>query len=206
MRIVLFLGNILRKIFRSYRVRSWRMHNKNMDFSLMCNNCVGAMVAHDLGVQFNSPTVNLFIYPKDYLNFLENLDCMSKAKLENVTPINSTYPIGSLNGVKIHFLHYKSFEEAAKAWNRRIKRLNYENMYVVLIEREGCTYEDLLRFDNLSFGHKIALTHRDYNDIKCSYKVPGYENSKEVGILTDWDGFMGKRLYDCFDWVNWLNG
>lgn len=28
------------------------------NISLLCNNCVGAMVLHDLGLRFNSPTVN----------------------------------------------------------------------------------------------------------------------------------------------------
>jgi uncharacterized protein (DUF1919 family) len=40
----------------------------NYDVSILCNNCVGAVIIHELGLQFRSPFVNLWLYPKDYIN------------------------------------------------------------------------------------------------------------------------------------------
>lgn len=39
------------------------------NISLLCNNCVGAMVLHDLGLRFNSPTVNLYLTPPRLYTF-----------------------------------------------------------------------------------------------------------------------------------------
>lgn len=36
---------------------------KNRDFSLLSSNCNGVFILHDLGLRFNSPTVNLWITP-----------------------------------------------------------------------------------------------------------------------------------------------
>lgn len=63
-------------------------------------------------------------------------------------------------GIKIHFLHYETFAEANESWIRRSKRISWENNYFILVERDGCTYEDLLRFDKLPFKHKVALVHK----------------------------------------------
>lgn len=42
---------------------------------------------------------------------------------------NLIYPIGKLgNDVEIHFLHYKSETEAQEKWNRRLKRMNFNNI------------------------------------------------------------------------------
>ena len=45
---------------------------KNSGVTVFSSNCVGAVACHDLGMRFNSPTVNLFMKPADYLRFLGN--------------------------------------------------------------------------------------------------------------------------------------
>lgn len=190
------------------KLRNWNMKRKNhnVDFSIICNNCTGAMITHDLGIRFNTPTVNLFIYPKDYLYFLENLDTYLSAEIKDITD-TSAYPIGLLNdSVEIHFLHYKSFNEAFDSWHRRAKRVNKDNLYVVFVERYGCTYDDLKRFDLLPFKKKVAITHKPYQNIACASAIPGYENEQEVGIITNHNGhWLGKMHYDRFDWIEFLN-
>lgn len=70
----------------------------------------------------------------------------------------------------------------------------------------GCTYDELKRFDALPFPDKMVLVHRPYPEIGSAVVVPGYADSDEVGILTDWSGLLGKRKYDVIDWVEVLNG
>ena len=41
--------------------------------TVFASNCNGGVMTHDLGLQFKSPTVNLFIRPKEYVKFLGNL-------------------------------------------------------------------------------------------------------------------------------------
>lgn len=66
------------------------------------------------------------------------------------------YPVGMLKGngtlpdIKIHFLHYRSFEEAREKWLERSGRLDFDNLCVVMQAAEldeglwnvsnGCRY------------------------------------------------------------------
>ena len=46
----------------------------NKDFTIICNNCNGGTLTHDLGMRFNSPTVNLFFSSYDFFDFVENFN------------------------------------------------------------------------------------------------------------------------------------
>lgn len=191
-------------LFYKTRVTIKRMRLTNRDFSVLCNNCVGAMVLHDLGQKFNSPTVNLFIPADDYLSFLENLKDNLSAPMTDITGDNP-YPIGLLNGnIHLYFVHYSSFNEAQKAWLRRSKRMNFDNMFVILVERDGCTYNDLLKFDMLPFEHKLALVHKNYPGMTCTKVIHGYEKVSEIGYITN-STKWGQHIYDQIDWVSFLN-
>lgn len=48
-----------------------RLTNPNP--TVFASNCNGGVMTHDLGLQFRSPTVNLYIRPKEYVRFLGNL-------------------------------------------------------------------------------------------------------------------------------------
>lgn len=50
-----------------------RMRLANPNPTVFASNCNGGVLTHDLGLQFKSPTVNLFIRPKEYVKFLGNL-------------------------------------------------------------------------------------------------------------------------------------
>lgn len=205
MNILSVLRNCIWKVFHRIHCNSVKKNLHNANFSIVCNNCVGAMVMHDLGQRLNTPTVNLFIKPDDYIEFLSHLDDYLKADITDITG-NNEYPIGLLGGkIHLYFLHYKNFEEAKSAWTRRRGRINRDNLYVVFVERDGCTLENLQAFDNLPFKNKVALVHKPYPNIKCSYVFPGYESDKEVGFITDATRFNGKHIYDKFNWVKFLN-
>ena len=79
---------------------------------------------NDLGVKFNTPTVNLFLKPKDFNKFLLNFDKYINMDLEEEKVEDLKYPIGKLGDIKIYFQHYKSFEEAKVKWDERKKRVN----------------------------------------------------------------------------------
>ena len=72
--------------------------------------------------------------------------------------LKRNYPIGILGGdVEIHFLHYISEAEALEQWNRRLLRVNYNNLFILFSDTEPEEFrEDLLeRFDKLPFENKI---------------------------------------------------
>lgn len=197
-----------RKFCRLFRHRKLRQGVINTNYSFLCNNCVGAMVTHDLGLRFNTPTVNLFFEPiSHYISFLKLIE--SGNDITNLTEVPNTsksYPVGALNDtIFINFKHYHDFDSAKKKWNERLARLNIDNLLVILIEKDGCTYKDLVDFDKLSFPNKVAIVHKEYPEIQCSYVLKGNRAENEVEDLTKWDGFWGKQRYDTIDWVKLFN-
>lgn len=199
------LKNIWNGFWR--RIRNKMPHQPiiNQDISVICNNCLGAMVLHDLGMKFNTPTVNLFILPKDYLHFLEDLENNLTKDFTDITH-GSAYPIGLLDQrIPVHFLHYKTFSEAVQTWKRRARRVKMDHLFLIMVERDGCTYEDLKAFDRLPYPNKMAVVHKEYPDIKSAVVVPYYRNDNEVGTIFDFKGLFGKKYYDCIDWISFFN-
>lgn len=197
-------------IFNSILRKSLNEHNKkrliNKDFSLICNNCNGAFICHDLGIKYNSPFVNLWIKPNDYIRFLKNLRYYLNLELVFIEEEMIDYPVGLLGDIKIYFQHYSSCDEAYIKWKSRVARINYENLFILFIERDGCTINELSEFDSLPFANKIVFTHKKYGNIKSSFYIPGYEQVGYVGNCYEFiNVFSKKKYYDYFDYVGWFN-
>lgn len=189
---------------RDIRLKRSRKLLTNRDFSIICNNCLGGMVVHDYYQPQLSPTVNLYMLPDDYILFISNFYENLKADVIEIES-HKSYPIGKVNDSVIHFLHYRSFEEAKQAWSKRANRINKKNLLFIFVERDGCKEEHLLKFDALPFPNKLALVHKPYHNVKCAVVMPGFESSVDVGKITDWKGICGMREYDAIDWVAILN-
>lgn len=198
------------KYYRSFLRRKLNAENckrlTNKNFTVLCNNCVGGVILHELGERFNSPTVNLFFKAEDYLKFLENLDYYLKQALVEVES-EKNYPVAKLDDITIYFMHYSSFDEAKTTWQKRVARINKNNLYVIFVQQSGCTERVLEEFDKLPYKHKLALTSEPMPEIKCSYCIPGTAQSNgEVMDLCKYEGkFTGKRWIDEYDYVGFLN-
>ena len=158
---------------------------------------VWGVILHELGERFNSPTVNLFFGTEDYIKFLGRLDYYLNQTLVEVQS-DRDYPIAKLDDITIYFMHYPSFDEAKIIWEKRTARINRENLYVILVQQNGCTEE-------LPYKHKLALTARPMPKIKCSHCISGSEQPNgDVMDLCKYKGkFTGRRWID--DYVGFLN-
>ena len=152
-----------------------RLIQKNR--SIIANNCIGGFISHYLGIQFQSPTVNLFIKPKDYIKMLLDFDKYfdPKAPINEVKFEGINYPVGELYGAEIHFMHYKSFDEAVAKWRERCCRINKDCLYIMMTDRDGCTLEDMKSFDSLDYKNKVIFTNRQYPEIKSAFYIRGFE-------------------------------
>lgn len=198
------------KYYRSFLRRKLNAENRkrltNENFTVLCNNCVGGVILHELGERFNSPTVNLFFKAEDYLKFLENLDYYLKQALVEVES-EKNYPVAKLDDITIYFMHYSSFDEAKITWQKRVARINKNNLYVIFVQQSGCTEQVLEAFDKLPYKHKLAFTAEPMPKIKCSYCIHGTaQPNGEVMDLCKYEGkFTGKRWIDEYDYVGFLN-
>ena len=74
MRVV---NKLLRFVYNKYNQRKL----SNRDVTLFSSNCNGGVILHDLGLRFNSPFVNLWIKPKDFIKICENPEYYLKLDL-----------------------------------------------------------------------------------------------------------------------------
>ena len=179
----------------------------NQDPSILSNNCVGGVISHNLGLRFNSPTVNLYIPAEDFIKFLENLDFYLKQDLIEKHRPDISYPVGVLQDIEIHFVHYESFDAAKAKWLERCRRLNMDNLYVILVCRDGYTMEMISRFDRLSYAHKVALVPFPMPEISCAVYIESFpKDGQEVGNILTWTSKLSaKRYVDLWDYVSFLN-
>jgi uncharacterized protein (DUF1919 family) len=186
---------------------------KSKDFSIIGNNCFAGGMYHKFGLPYNTPTIWTYIYPEDYLRLLENLDYYLKQPLTFKTETNHTmakkhfqmthrrYPIGVLGSdVEIHFMHYKTEAEAAEKWNRRLKRLNRDNLFFVFSDGEEFSEELLERYQKLPYFHKIFFSCKPYSEVSGNVYVEDY--AKEVHV---YDSTRNRRYEKYLDLVKWLN-
>lgn len=186
------------------RCKRKRLENKRP--TIISNNCVGGVIYHDLGLEFTSPTVNVGFKADDFISFLENMEYYLSQDVIKVEKPNYKYFVGSIGDMMVDFGHYKSFEEAKAKWIERKKRLDYDNIYVVMTERDGCSLETIERFENLKLKHKVLITHIPLPQFKSTYYMPGFENESELGVVTDFKpGFWRRRYIDSFDYVRFFN-
>lgn len=202
--------DILRQLRNEYRnvmfLSKQRKRLLNKDICLIASNCNGAMILHDLGLQFKSPFVNLWLRPHDFIKLLSSLEEYMKYDLRFTTEEGIDYPIGLLKDVKIYFQHYRTEQDAKTKWNERVKRMNYNNLFVLFTDRDGCTEQDLLEFDKLPYKKKVVFVNRPHPSIKSAVYIRGFEDEECVGPCMAYKSKISyRRYYDDFDYVEWFN-
>lgn len=203
MNILIIIKKILRRIIIGSKNKK---RLKNKDFTIISNNCNGGVILNELNQRFNTPTVNLFFEAEDYIKFLEKMSYYLNCELIEVKKSKIKYPIGKLDDITIHFMHYITFEDAKEKWNRRSLRIKKDNLFVMMTDRDGCTSEIINRFDKLHFENKVIFTNREMKEIKSAFYIKGFENDEQVGELSQFVSiFSLKKYYDQFDYVKWIN-
>lgn len=211
---------MIKKLSRKIKNACWQRNRKKVtaamrdrlrtnDVTIISANCNGGIVSHDLGLQFRSPTVNLFIPAEDFIKFCENLphylsidtmvECVDPAVTKGVS-----YPVAYLGDILLFLVHYSSVEEAQRIWNQRKQRINWNNIAIMATDRDGMTDELKDRFERLPY-RKVMLTHLPDDKHPSCFYIAGYEKDDCVGIVTDHNNWTGTRPIDQFDYVGFLN-
>lgn len=102
-------------------------------------------------------------------------------------------------------MHYKTEEDAKLKWEERTKRINKENLFIMMTDSDGCTEEIIQRFDKLPYKNKVLFTNKEYNKYSCTYYIKGFEEQECVGHLFQFKNIVGEKYYDDFDYVKWFN-
>lgn len=210
------MRNVISRLFWSVygKLREWehmhykrkkRRRLKNRDFTIIASNCNGTFMYYDMDLPYLSPTINLSIGMGDFVKMVKNLEWYMEQEIVLSSGLEA-YPIGMLDDVRIQFVHYETFEEGVKQWDERKKRINWDNLFIVGTQKDGCTYETLKEFDQLPYKNKVIFTKKEYPEIQSAHYMKGFEEEDELGVLTNYKKqFRMRRYLDDFDYVSFLN-
>ena len=200
--------NIQKKNYDRY-VLKLRKRIKNKSVSIISNNCIGGILYHDLGLKFNSPTINTLIYGDEFIEFINNLKEYMNCELV-YDETSKEYPIGVLSSIDkktihIHFLHNNTFEEAKSNWNRRKGRIDYNNLFIIYEHFNKFDNSIIEEFDKINYN-KVVFTHRKFNNIKSSKYIFACRKEKGFGTITKFKNKLsGKRNIYSYDIIKRIN-
>lgn len=178
------------------------------DTSIISSNCFAGRIMQDLGMQYNTPTLGLYFFADDYIEFLSHLKYyLTEAKLEFLDqsryPLGNErrakwthwYPIGLLGGkVEVQFLHYHTEKEAAEKWYRRARRVNFDKLFVIGMEQNLCTIHNIKAFDSLPFENKIFFSSKQIENCKSNCYLEKFAEHGEVGDAYRWADIFYREI------------
>lgn len=151
---------------------------KARDFSIISQNCIGGVFYHDIGMEFLSPTINLFFKGADFVRFVRNLTYYIGLELE--MRWEEEYPAGTLDDISIYFMHYRTCREAKEAWDKRKKRINWEKIVIIATDMEGFDEDAWKNWCKITYP-KVLFTVTNRN----SPGVVSFPQYKETGHVHD---------------------
>ena len=188
--------------------------NRNRDFTIISQNCMGGLIYHDLGLQFKTPTIDLVIRGENFIRLVENLqEVLSVPAVpgRERIPGENPYPTIRASDVEVCGFHYPTCAEACEAWNRRRERVNLNNVFVIAnawdMDDDPALMEKLVRASDYK---TIVFSDKEYSFPGCFHLPGGFWKRDAEGLLhpNPMDFIPGsyKRYFEeFFDFVDWLN-
>lgn len=185
-------GRIQRQL-QEKRIASIRKKLRANHFSIISQNCIAGVFYHDMGLPFLSPTINTFIKEPDFVRMVRNLQYYMDREL--VMRWEEEYPVGILDDIEIHFMHYSTCQEAAAAWMRRKERIQYDKILILATDRDGFDEAVYAQWCQISYPKLLFTANPNFTEDTIVF--PEFSVDGVVGDL-----ISDRKLY----WNNILIG
>lgn len=161
---------------------------KKSNLSIICSNCWAGVVYHYLGLEFMSPTINMFFRVEQFNKFAGDLNYYLRQPVRYKCmrfnqELHINYPVGLIDDIELHFNHTTDFELAVKLWNRRKQRVNYDNLLIVSYSEFD--EEVVKEFEQLDFKSKIIFTALQ-TKIPSAVRLNANDNGGIPMLATAW--------------------
>lgn len=194
---------ILNQYIYPYTRKRDRKRLKNKDFTIISDNCWGGRVYQELGLPYLTPFIGLFVFSSDYIKLLQNLEYYMTRELSFTKDSKYgkfTYPVGIIDDIEIHFLHYLNENEALEKWNRRRERINWNNIFIKMNDSDLCTPDLINDFNSLNFRHKIFFSSKNIPAVESLVFFKELEHQKS--ILNGEDMYLYRKYFNVLNWLN----
>ena len=204
---------LLKKLLEKF---SWVIEKerlKNTKFIIISNNCWSYEIYKILNRKYNTPFGGLFIFSACYIELLTNLDVYIRSPIKFVRHSRYiddkeiSYPLGILmDRIEIHFLHYKTEQEAAVKWQTRVSRMCRDiddcvPIYIKIDDRDGLDNSHIEKFMLLPFANKISFGIDKQNHIN-HLAIKNLQDPLGNFVVNGDDLF--RKRNDYFDISLWL--
>lgn len=173
---------------------------------------VWGVIYHRLGKEFLSPTINMYFSQPDFVLFCLYLDYYLEQELIFVET-DKNYPVALLEGdkelniptIELNFNHASNGEEVNEKWRLRKRRINKDNLYIILYMLDGLTIEQVHQLEEIPCRNKVLLTSVPVPEISWSYYIEPNNRQRYPS------SYLGKNIFGVrwferkFDFVEFLN-
>ena len=182
---------------------------REKNFTVFSNDCYGAEIYRQLRLEYNTPFVGLMLMAPCYIKLLERpqhylaqpvrrLQSSRYESMEDFRAAHRNYPLGTIEDIEIHFMHYPTLEAALEKWNRRKARINWNRLKLKFsMDKDFATAEHLKTFEALPHRDKVSFSRSDFAWAASNVVVPGYDFDATVTF---------RRSLSVFNLCGWLNG
>ena len=202
------MNQVLLKLYKNTIGRINNLRIKNKEITIISNNCWGGVFYRNNNLKYLSPTLGMFFIAEEYIKFIYNLKYYINKDIVFINIEDSKYKdylkkikydsiVGKIEDVEICFLHYLNEEEAREKWNRRKKRINWNNIVYKFNDQNLCTYKEIKAFNDFEAKNKICFTAKKYDDIN-SIQIKKYE--KYEYVLDDIKSY--KKYFNIYKFLN----
>lgn len=172
----------------------YRCFLKNKRVSIISNNCWGGVFYDKHALQYQSPTIGLYFFSKDYIKFVSNLEYYLSLDAIELNLNESKYYdilysrhgnnviLGRVDDVEIVFLHYSSIDDALTKWNKRRKRVNFNNLIVKFNDQNLFSVNDFYEFSLLKYPKLFFTTNET---LKSSFTCFVKKQSSNKCVVDD---------------------
>lgn len=175
--------------------------------TIFANNCWGGLTYHKLGLEFTSPFINMFESDSDYLKLLidpgKYMNCPLELQAERFDPIlQRNYPVCRCDDILLYFNHYTSFDEANSCWEKRKERINWKNLFVMMITEDQ---EIAKQFSNLPYAKKICFIPFPMKEHSMFYVDFYAKCNREKFRFSEIVNGMASGAYPYYDTIQLIN-
>ena len=152
----------------------------------------------------------------DFIKFVEHprdYSALKPCKLtsEELAKILSSYPypLVRLGDLTLYCVHYATEDDAIRKWEERKRRIQWDNIVIIMTDRDGCTDDIKERFECLPY-RKVMFVHKNDSRFPNCVELSEFNDSRkyphEVGIVTEPVGWFGRRALELdYDWLALLS-
>jgi len=170
----------------------------NKEISIISQQCIGGVIYHDMGMKFLSPTINLYLEAKDFIEMVENLEEYMKLPLG--MKIENDRIVGKLGKLRVIFRHYDDMQIAKSKWEERKERIIWDKIFIIATDRDGFDDECFERFKKLKYPKALVTRNSKWKDEDFCIYLEQYSN--EAFIL---DTIPNREFYKDNKIIDLLN-